>query len=155
MYEGDVSDWAGSAGFSQSSAALSMPPTAIGQDWSCEISGFSTRAAAMSDCKACVQPSVPAGSTPERLPQRRAGNLRGIVIWQQTHKAVVSSTHVDSYSPSFCFIFKVPHANTSVSCPNTGQHVVERSPDIQTANRLSPFFPAEFLHIICWWTEDR
>lgn len=38
-------------------------------------------------------------------PQRRDSNLRGIVIWQQPDKAVVSSTNVDSYFCFFSFSF--------------------------------------------------
>lgn len=52
--------------------ALSKTPTqlsaAIGQNQHWNL--FTTRAAATSDCKACVQPSIPAGSPPKRLPSK-------------------------------------------------------------------------------------
>lgn len=52
--------------------AISKAPTqlsaAIGQNQHWNL--FRTRAAATSDCKACVQPFIPAGSPPKRLPSK-------------------------------------------------------------------------------------
>lgn len=68
------------------------------------LSEFTTGAAAMSACEACVQSSIWADSASKRLLQKHDGKLQGTVIWQQPDKAVVSSTHVNRYCRSFNFI---------------------------------------------------